>query len=142
MGKRNTDTDIQDLIRSKLQHANQMTFQNRILSLLDLVLERMSPDNLSADEIQQFHGKLARDIKNNRNYYTHVLISKNKTKPDLNKLGHTADILLMFMDLHLLKLLTNNNIAEQDLFNNRGLHLKLHRFKEKLRDFALAYYVG
>ena len=140
MGKRNTDADIQDLIKSKLQHANQMTFQNRILSLLDLVLEQMSPDNLSADEIQQFHGKLARDIKNDRNYYTHVLISENKTKPDLNKLGHTADILLMFMDLHLLKLLTNNNIAEQDLFSNRGLHLKLHRFKEKLQDFALAYY--
>lgn len=141
MDKRNTDANIRDLIKNKLQHAYEMTFQNRILSLLDLVLEQMSPDNLSADEIQQFHGELAKDIKKDRNYYTHVLISENKKEPDLNKLGYTTDILLMFTDLHILKLLANNDIAEQDLFSNRGLHLKLHRFKEKLRDFALAYYV-
>ena len=142
MDKQNTDPDIQDLIKSKIQHAGEMTFQNRILSLLNLVLEHMSPDNLSADEIQQFHGKLARDIKKSRNYYTHVLISKKKREPDQNKLGYTTNILLMFMDLHILKLLANNDIAEQDLFSNRGLYLKLHRFKEQLQDFALAYYVN
>ena len=50
MDKQNIDADIQDLIKNKLQHANEMTFQNRILSLVNLSLKQMTPNNLSEDE--------------------------------------------------------------------------------------------
>ena len=139
MDQQNTDTDIQDLIKVKLQYANEMTFQSRILFLINLFMEQMSPKNLSADEIQQFHRDLTRSVKNDRNYYTHILIANNQLPPNLDKLGYTSNILVMLMDLNLLKLLANN-IDEQYLFDNRGLFIKLLRFKEDLEDIARTYY--
>ena len=119
---------------------SRMSFQNRILSLINSFFEEMSPKNLSTDEIKQFHTKLSRDIKDSRNYYTHALIDTNKPPPDIHKLGYTTDILMMLMDFHLLKLLSSNNVEEQDLFGNRSLSTRLHRFRDILNGFSSHYY--
>ena len=140
MSKQNFDTGIQDLIENRITRANQMSFRNRILSLINSFFEEMSPKNLSTDEIKQFHAKLSGDIRDSRDYYTHALIDNKKPPPDIHKLGYTTDILMMLMDFHLLKLLSSNNVEEQYLFGNRSLSTRLHRFRDILNGFSSHYY--
>ena len=140
MSKQNIDTDIQDLIESKIAGANQMSFRNRILSLINSFFKEMSPKNLSTDEVKQFHAKLSSDIRDSRDYYTHALINRKKSPPDIHKLGYTTEILMMLMDFHLLKLLSSNDVEEQYLFGNRSLSIRLHRFRDILNGFSSHYY--
>ena len=140
MSKQNIAPDIQDLIERQINGANRMSFRNRILSLINSFFEEMSPNNLSTEEIKQFHAKWSGYIRDSRDYYAHSLIDSKKNPSDIHKLGYTTDILMMLMDFHLLRLLSSNNVEEQDLFGNRSLSIRLHTFRDILNQFSSDYY--
>ena len=128
------DPEIQELIKIKLENANELTFQKRIRSLIDSFSEQMAPNGYSEEEIEEIHKKLTKKIKDSRNYYTHALVDSKKKKsiPDFDELVNIEEQMLMLMDLHLLKLLANEKVSEESIFDNWGLELTLHRFKETL----------
>ena len=136
MEDRKIDPKIQELIKIKLEHANELTFQERMLSLIDIFSEQMAPNYRSEEEIGEIHKKLTKKIKDSRNYYTHALVDSKKKKkkriPDIDELANIGKQMLMLMDLHLLKLLANEKLSEESIFDNWGLELTLYRFKETL----------
>ncbi len=131
------DPEIQKLIKIKLENANELTFQKRILSLLGVFSKQMAPNGYSEEEIEKIHKKLTKKIKDSRNYYIHALVDSKKKKkksiPDFDELANIEEQMLMLMDLHLLKLLANEKVSEESIFDNHGLYLTLYRFEETLR---------
>ena len=132
MKNHNIDPEIQELIKIKLEHANELTFRKRIRSLISFFSQQMAPNGSSEEETRKIHRGLINKIYDNRNYYTHALLDQKKSMPDIDELAHIEEQMLMLMDLHLLKLLANEKVSEESIFDNWGLDLMLHRFQETL----------
>ena len=132
MKDQDIDPEIRKLITIKLKHANELTFRKRIRFLISLFSKQMAPNGSSEEEIRKIHRRLINKIYDNRNYYTHALLDQKKSMPNIDELANIEEQMLMLMDLHLLKLLANEKVSEESIFDNWGLDLTLHRFKETL----------